>query len=188
MPLAVRMLIEVWRKRSLWNPMVLLHVCHPKESCLGEPQCHQEHLGNSLRCLYNINLSHISIAGSCVIISSHVLSWRGPLTEQKAGVERLILLGTEHRQSSSPKVCSLLPRHRLKTSELQSARLKHRGTSLWQEDVTSETGCIWDANGPKQSKVSQGLADITQPALWSFGTALQRETNLKALRRCSLFK
>lgn len=64
-------------KRNLWNPMVLLHVCHPKESCLGEPQCHQEHLGNSLRCLYNINLSHISIAGSCVIISSHVMSCLG---------------------------------------------------------------------------------------------------------------
>lgn len=188
MPLVVRMLIEVWRERSLWNPMVLLHVCHPKDSCLGELWCHQEHLGNSLRCLYNINLLHISIAGSCVIISSHVLSWRGLLTEQKAGVECLILLDTVRRQSLSLKVCSLLLRHRLKMSELQSARLKHRGTSLWQEDMTSETSCIWDANGPEQPKVSQGLADITQPALWSFGTALQRETNLKARRRCSLFK
>lgn len=157
-----------------------------KDSCLGEPWHHQEHLGNSLRCLYNINLLHISLAGSCVIISSHVLSWGGALTEKNAGVEHLTLLGTQHRQSLSPKVCTLLPRHRLKTSELQ--RLKHRGTSLWQEDMTSETGCIWDVNGPEQSKVSQGLADITQPALWSFGTALQRETNLKALRRCSLFK
>lgn len=188
MSLAVRMLIEVWRERSLWNPKVLLHVCHRKD-CLGEPWCHQKHLGNSLTCLYNINLLHISIAGSCVIISSHVLSGRGPLTEQKAGVVCLILLSTEHRQSLSPKVCVLT------ASEAQAenvwaaeCRLKHKGASLWQEDMTSETGCIWDTNGAEQSKVSQGLADITQPALWSFGAALQRETNLKALRRCSLFK
>lgn len=184
MPLAVRMLIEVWRERSLWNPKVLLHVCHPKDSCLGEPWCHQEHLGNSLRCLYNINLLHISIAGSCYYFQScpvlegapHRAEWASHSPQHTA--ETIL----------SPEVCSLLPRLRLKTSELQSARLKHRGTSLWQEDMTSETGCIWDANGPEQSKVSQGLADITQSALWSFGTALQRETNLKALRRCGLFK
>lgn len=76
--------------------MVLPPACHPKESYLGEPQCHQEHLGNSERCLYSINLLHISIAGSCVTeISSHVLSWRGPFAEQKAGVEHLLVLGAE---------------------------------------------------------------------------------------------
>lgn len=107
--------------------MVLPHACHPKESCLGEPRCHQERLGNSLRCLYSINLLHISIAGSCVIISSHVLFWRGPFAEQKAGVEHLILTGTEHRHSASHKACSLVRKHRLKMSELQSVRLKRRG-------------------------------------------------------------
>ena len=122
--------------------MVLPHACHPKESCLGEPQCHQEHLGNSLRHLYSINLLHISIAGFCVIISSHVLSWRGPFAEQKAGVKCLILTGTEHRHSASYKACLLLQKHRLKMSELQSVRLKRRGESLWWEDMTSETGCI----------------------------------------------
>lgn len=84
----------------------------------------QEHLGNSLRCLYSINLSHVSIAGSCVIISSHVLSWRGPFAEQKAGVEHLLVTGAEHRHSASHKACSLVRKRRLKMSELQSARLK----------------------------------------------------------------
>lgn len=107
--------------------MVLPHACHPKESCLGEPRCYQEGLGNSLRCLYSINLLHISIAGSCVIISSHVLFWRGPFAEQKAGVEHLILTGAEHRHSASHKACSLVRKHRLKMSELQSVRLKRRG-------------------------------------------------------------
>ena len=155
--------------------MVLPPACHPKESCLAEPQCHQEHLGNSLRCLYSINLLHISIAAPCVVISSHVLSWRGPFTEQQAGVEHLILTGAEHRHSASHKACLLVRKHRPKMSELRSARLKHRGESLWREDMAAETGCVWDANGPEQSKVSQGLADVTQPGLWSFGTALQRE-------------
>lgn len=142
MPSAVRMLMESWRERSFRNPMVLPHACHPKESCLGEPWCHQEHLRNSPRCLYSINLLHISMAGSRVVISSRVLSWRGPLTEQKAGVEHLILTGTEHRHSAAHKARSLVRKHRLKRSELQSARLKHRGGSLWREDMTTETGCV----------------------------------------------
>lgn len=100
--LAVRMLIEVQRERSLWNPKVLLHVCHPKDSCLGEPWCHQEHLGNSLTCLYNINLSHISIAGSCVIISSHVLSGRGPSQSR-----RLVLSSAQSTGNRCPPRCAL---------------------------------------------------------------------------------
>lgn len=162
--------MEAWRKRSLWNPMVLPHACGPKESCLKESRCHQEHLENSLRCLYSISLLHVSTAGSCVILSSHVLFWRGPFAKQKANAEHLILTGMLHptrhagwSESTGWKRLSC------------RVRLKRSGESLWWEDMTTETGCIWDANGPERSKVSQGLADITQLCLWSFGTALQRE-------------
>lgn len=77
--------MKACKERNLWNSMVLPHACHPEGSCLRKLQYHKEHLGNFLRCLYSINHLHISIAGSCVIISSHVLSWSGPFAEQKAG-------------------------------------------------------------------------------------------------------
>lgn len=176
--------MEAWRKRSLWNPMVLPHACGPKESCLRESRCHQEHLGNSLRCLYSISLLHISTAGSCVIISSHVLSWRGPFAKQKTDAEHLILTGT------------LRPTGRAGWSE--STGWKHLSCRVWGWSAVGKAygGKIWqlklaaskmqmDLSGPRCHRAWQTLHSFVCDHL-----ALHcRERNkLKAHRRCCLFK
>ncbi|KAI1240975.1 hypothetical protein IHE44_0009431 [Lamprotornis superbus] len=78
----------------------------------------------------NTSTNRALLRSASLMDATHVLSWRGP-SQSRRLVLCLVLLSTEHRQSLSPEVRSL------KTSELQSARLKHRGASLWQEDMTS---------------------------------------------------
>lgn len=165
--------------------MALPHACHPKENCLEEPQCHEEHSGNSPRCLYSINLPHISIAGAGVVISSHVLPWRGHAAERSAGVEHLILTGMDHGRSASHKAPSLLRKGRLKNvwaAECRGGKPTARMT--WQVEVAAFEMQM-DLSSPRCPRAWQTLHSLVCDRL---APRCRERNKLKAQRRCSLFK
>lgn len=94
MPSAIRMLRISWRKRSLWNPQYCLMLFILKRAAL-ESCCDTKNIYETLWDATSLLCKQT--AGSWDTISGHVLSCRGPFTEQKADVEHLILTGTEHR-------------------------------------------------------------------------------------------
>lgn len=124
MPLAVRMLIEVWRERSLWNPKVLLHVCHPKDSCLGEPWCQP----GTLRKFPEMPVQHQSFAhiNSWFLLLFPVMSHLGGGPSQS---RRLVLSISFSSAQSRDNLCPLRCAHCFQCSGWRRLSCRVRGWS-----------------------------------------------------------